>query len=43
MGSAVIKVAGHRAVYLFGQSILQKHDKDIGKIQGNLFFAVEVV
>ena len=39
----VIKVAGHRAVYLFRQSILQKLDKDIGEICSNLSLAVEVL
>lgn len=39
----VIKVAGHRAVYPFRQSTLQKLDEDIGEIRGNLSIAVEVL
>ena len=40
---AVIKVAGHRAVYPFRQSTLQKLDEDIGEIRSNLSIAVELL
>lgn len=40
---AVIKVAGHRALYPFRQSTLQKLDEDIGEIRGNLSIVVEVL
>ncbi|KAK3173425.1 hypothetical protein OEA41_006754 [Lepraria neglecta] len=40
---AAVRVAGHRAIYPFRQSTLQKLDEDIGEIRANLSSALDVL
>lgn len=39
----VVKVAGHRVIYPFRQSTLQKLDEDISELPGNLSIALDVL
>lgn len=39
----IFKVAGRRAIYPFRQSTLQKLDKDINELRGNLSIALDVL